>query len=114
MRFAHGYSRSKSFRQFDGDPVAVAEHCCMRDAIELFSRCRIELWNSVAECCDPKRGDCVEVTRTVDVDELSPFGRLDDDWSILPVGRHLGEAMPHHSSIPVHPLIVGACQGCGF
>ena len=75
----------------------------MGDLGQLIAEGLVQFRHGVAERGEPKRGDGVEVAVAVDVDELSAFAALDDDRPVVGVGRHLGEAMPHHRGIAFDP-----------
>jgi protease I len=57
----------------------------------------------VTERVDPQRRDRVEIAAAVDVDQLATLGAIDDDRLVVRIARHLREAVPHHSRIPLDP-----------
>jgi len=65
----------------------------------------VELGHAVAEGGHPKRGDGIQVAAAVDVDELVPVGRLDDDGRVLRVAGHLCEAVPDDGGVALGPLL---------
>src|SRR5204862_3320316 len=71
---------------------------------ELVTGGLIERGHAVTERRDPERGDRVEVPAPVDVDELVPLGRLDDDRRVLRVAGHLREAVPDDGRVALRPL----------
>ena len=66
----------------------------------------VELGNAVAERRDPQRRDRVEVAAAVDVDQLVALGPLDDDRTVVGVGRHLREPVPHDGGVALDPGVV--------
>ena len=87
------------------DPVAVAEHGRVADQVDLVAERLVELGHPVAERRDPQRRDGIEVAVAVDVDQLATLAALDDDRLVVGVGRHLGEAVPHHRGVAVDPSV---------
>ena len=106
VRIVDGHDAGQRLRQLDHDPVAVAEHRRVRAERELAHDRVVELGHVVAERRDPQRRDRVEVALPVDVDELAALGPVDDDRAVVGERRHLGEAVPHHLRVALHPLVV--------
>ena len=90
--------------QLHHHPVAVAEQGGVGDQVELTAERGVELGDAVAEGGDPERGDGVEITAAVDVDQLPALAVVDDDRGVVAVGRHLGEAVPDDGRVAGHPV----------
>ncbi len=101
-----GHDAGQRLRELDHDAVAVAEHRRVRAERELAHDRVVELGHVVPEGRDPERRDRVEVAPPVDVDELVPFRPVDDDRAVVGERRHLGEAVPHHLRVALHPVVV--------
>ncbi|CAB4628569.1 unannotated protein [freshwater metagenome] len=110
MRFGHGHPRGESLGKFDRDPVAVAEHRGMGDPIELLAGGLVEFGNVMAEGGDPERGDRIEVTTSVYIDEFPSFRGLHDDRLVVDVARHLREPVPDDGSIAGRPPFMRSGQ----
>jgi hypothetical protein len=76
----------------------------MRHSIKLFDQGGIELGDLVTEGGHPQRGDAIQVTSSINVDQVVAFSALDDDRGMLEIGGHLGEAVPHDRPISFSPV----------
>lgn len=113
MRIVDGNHGRERFRELDGDAVAVAQQGRMGDAIELIAEGLIELGHAMAQGGDPQRRDGVEITSAVDGDQLASLAPLHDHRGVVGVARHLGEAVPDHGRVALHPVVHDSSSDLG-
>jgi hypothetical protein len=103
VRMVDRHHAAQRLRQLDHDAVAVAQQRRVRHPVDLGAQGGVELGDTVAERRDPEGGDGVEVAPPLDVDQLTPLGRLHDDGLVVEVRRHLGEPVPHDGGVTRTP-----------